>query len=308
MRSTWYAVIRSTYYAVILSEAKEPPPRICICFSFCHSRRNLLPHPPLRCGIQRIIVKAIPALLLATLALTSCKQTPPPAPAPSNTLPTAQPVDPATAGSITGVVHLSGKPPAPLTIDMSADPACAFSATPNRTEQIVAGHGGLANVYLYIAAGIPDSTAPAGTPPVVLDQKGCRYVPHVVALQQGGSVEFRNSDPTMHNIHTLPTQPGNAGVDISETPMGQPHTETFHTAEAMLPVRCNNHPWMQAFLNVAPNPYFAVTGPDGSFTLPNLPPGSYTIAAVHEKLGRQELHVTVPPHGTAQASFTFPAP
>jgi plastocyanin len=190
---------------------------------------------------------------------------------------------------------------------MSADPACAFAATPNLTEQYLVDHGHLANVFVYIKTGAPDSTAPATTPPVVLDQKGCRYIPHVLALQQGGTVEFRNSDPTMHNVHTTPDQPGNASLDLSEMPMGKPQTEVFHTPETKLTVRCNNHPWMQAFLNIAPNPYFAVTGADGSFNLPNLPPGTYTLAAIHEKLGEQDIQINVTPKATAKASFTFSA-
>lgn len=222
--------------------------------------------------------------------------------------PPAQPVDPATAGTITGEVHFSGKAPARMPIDMSMDPACAMSATPNETEQyVVSKSGGLANVYIYIKAGAPASSAPTGAQPVVLDQKGCRYIPHVIAVQQGGSVLVKNSDPTMHNVHTIPTESGNASVDLSETPMGAPQTETFHQPETMLPVRCNNHPWMEAFINVAPNAYYAVTDADGRFTLPAVPPGTYTLAAVHEKLGEQDLQITVAPKATAKASFTFSA-
>jgi plastocyanin len=137
----------------------------------------------------------------------------------------------------------------------------------------------------------------------VLDQKGCRYTPHVIALQQGGSVEFRNSDPTMHNIHTTPAS-GNP-IDVSQSPMGAPQTRQFNQPETMLPVRCNNHPWMNAFINVASTPYFAVSGADGSFTITGLPPGNYTLAAVHEKLGEQDLQISITPKGTAKADFTF---
>lgn len=248
--------------------------------------------------------------LLATLAFAGCKHTAAPSQSESaqgsSSLPGPTPaVDPATAGTITGVVHFDGKAPARIAIDMSADPACALSASPNLTEQFVVDHGKLANVYVYIKTGTPPSSARPDTPPVVLDQKGCRYIPHVIAVQQGGTVQFRNSDPSTHNIHTIPTQPGNQSLDISESPGSAPRIEHFDATELMIPVRCNNHPWMNAFINVAPNPYFAVTNSDGSFGIHGVPPGHYTLAAVHEKLGELDIPVTVTAKSTTTARFTF---
>jgi plastocyanin len=223
----------------------------------------------------------------------------------NTTQPAAAPVDTSSFGTVTGLVNFTGKPPARVAIDMSMDPACGLSAAANMSEPYIVTGGKLANVYVYIKSGAPASKAPAGTAPVVLDQQGCKYVPHVIALQQGGTVEFRNSDPTMHNIHTTPAD-GSTPTDISEGPGGTPKSQVFNAPETMLPVRCNNHPWMNAFLNVAPNPYFAVTGADGKFTL-RLPPGTYTVAAVHEKLGEQDITLTVPARGTAKANFTYAA-
>jgi plastocyanin len=251
-------------------------------------------------------LSTIAAVLLATaFTISGCKSATPanPGAATTNAAPAAPNPD---AGTATGTIHFTGKAPTRTPIDMSMDPACAMSAAENDAEQFVVADGKLANVYVYIKSGAPLSQAPANTPPVVLDQKGCRYTPHVIALQEGGSVEFRNSDPTMHNIHTAPTAAnGNPSIDVSQSPMGAPQTRKFTRPETMLPVRCNNHPWMNAFINVANTPYFAVSAADGTFTITGLPPGNYTLAAVHEKLGEQDLQISITPKGTAKADFTF---
>jgi plastocyanin len=216
--------------------------------------------------------------------------------------------DPAMLGSISGTIVFKGKAPQRVKIDMSQDPACAMTAGENDSEQYVVGKkGALANVYVYVKSGLlPNVSFPAKTTPVVMDQKGCRYVPHVIAVQVGEPVEFHNSDTTMHNVHTLPNMAGNAGADISQGPMGAPQSETFQQPEEMLPVRCNNHPWMNAFVNVSATPFFAVTGADGKFEIKGLPPGVYTIVAVHEKLGEQIQQVTVISQTASPANFTYP--
>jgi plastocyanin len=177
----------------------------------------------------------------------------------------------------------------------------------NYSEQYVVKGGGLANVYVYVKSGPPAAmSAPAvSAAPVVLDQVGCKYVPHVVAVMRGGVVEFRTSDGTMHNIHTLPTVAGNAPVDVSEGPRGAPETKRFDAPEIMLPVRCNNHPWMNAFINVAATPFFAVSDADGRFEIKGLPAGTYTLGAVHEKLGEQTMTVTVAAQEMGKTDFTY---
>jgi plastocyanin len=257
-----------------------------------------------------VTLRSASVLLLTALTLTGCNKLPHTTTTYTETViqsHPAPPIDPTTAGSISGIIHFDGTAPTRIPIDMAADPACNQANLPNLTEQFLVNDHHLANVYVYIKSGAPTYTAAANTPPVTLDQKGCRYNPHVIAVQQGGTVQFLNSDATIHNIHTMPMQPGNASVDISEPANSHPRTETLNTPELMLPVRCNNHPWMSAFINVAPNPWFAVTGPDGAFNLPNLPPGTYTLAAVHEKLGEQDIQITVAPKSVAKASFTFAA-
>jgi len=207
-------------------------------------------------------------------------------------------------GAIIGVVSFKGQPPARVPIDMSMDPACSLTAGQTLSEQYIINAGKIANVFVYIKSGAPIYSAPTDARPVVLDQKGCRYSPHVIAVQMGSSVEFHNSDPTMHNIHTISIA-GNPAVDVSQGPGGPPQTRQFTTPELMMPIRCNNHPWMEALLNVAPNPWFAVTREDGTFSITGLPPGTYTLAAVHEKLGEQDMQITVTEKSKSRADFTF---
>lgn len=267
--------------------------------------------------MQRIATPTIAAATLtAALFLFGCKPHPADqAPAGDRAAPAASteqsharlvPVTGPT-GSIEGTVTLTGKAPAKVEIDVSMDPACGLGHGPLYTEQYAVDHGMLGNVFVYVKSGPPAAmqAAPTSTAPSVLDQVGCRYVPHVLGVQRGGSVEFRNSDPAMHNVHTMPTNPGNSAIDITMGPRGAAQTRQMDEPENMIPVRCNNHPWMNAFLNVAPTPFFAVTGPDGKFDLKGLPPGQYVLAAVQEKLGEKTVDVTVTADNAAKRNFTY---
>ena len=227
------------------------------------------------------------------------------------TPPVGVPVDSSTAGTVAGTVTLQGKPPARLQIDMSQDPVCSMTGGQNLAEQYVVHEGKLANVYMYVKSG-PAAAMNAAPPPgsraaapVVLDQKGCRYTPHVIAVMRGGAVEFRNSDPTMHNIHTMPAVDGNAAMDVSQGPLGKADVHRFAAPEVMLPVRCNNHPWMNAFINVAPTPFFAVTDEAGHFAIDGLPAGQYTLGFVHERMGEKDVEIDVKAKETAKTDLSF---
>ena len=218
-------------------------------------------------------------------------------------------VDWANAGTITGVVRYTKTPPKLVQIDMNQDPACTLGPALYTEQYVVAKDGGFANVFVYVKDGLGNKVYAAPAQPVDIDQKGCRYIPHVVGVMAGQQVRFTNSDPTMHNIHMLPTVGGNQAVDISQPPSGGPSTpqdeRTFAKPELMIPVRCNNHPWMQAFINVAANPFYAVSDASGHYAIKGLPPGTYTVVADQEALGQQTATVTVGAKASVEQDFSY---
>jgi len=216
----------------------------------------------------------------------------------------AGPTDAAAAGSLKGTAKFEGAAPKPARIDMSSDPSCAQAhPTPATTEDIVIGaNGGLANVIVYVSDGLGNLTFEPPQHPAVIEQKGCQYKPHVLALQANQKLDVVNSDVTTHNIHPMP----NNNREWNKTqPHGMPIEETFARAEIAIPVKCNVHPWMRGYIAVFKHPYFAVTGKDGGFDLKNLPPGTYTITAWQEKLGTQSQKITVGAGETRTLEFVF---
>jgi plastocyanin len=251
--------------------------------------------------VKRIATLALCALLLIA---AGCKK--------SSTGTSTQPqknyttIDWANSGTITGTIHFTGKAPKRIPIDMGQDPVCSL-ASANLTEQYVVDNGGLENVFVYIKSGLGDKAYAPPSKPVVMDQKGCRYDPHVIGVMPGQPIEFTNSDNTMHNVHMIPTLSTNQAVDVSEAPNGPGENRTLSTPELMIPVRCNNHPWMEAFVNVVANPFYAVSEDGGHFTIKGVPPGTYTVVTDHEKLGEKTTTVTVAPHQTATVNVTYAA-
>ena len=214
-------------------------------------------------------------------------------------------IDAATTGSISGTVDFTGAAPAPVKIDMGFDPACAMSPRgENFASPIAAKDGKLANVFVYVkkAPVLADWAIPKEH--VIVDQVGCRYEPHVIGAMVGQTVEFRNSDNTEHNIHAA--SQSNREWNESQSPKGAPILKQFDKPEVMLPVKCNQHPWMKMYVNVAENPLFAVTDANGHFEIKGLPPGEYTLAAAHEKLGEQTTTIKVSPNEQKSGTdFTF---
>ena len=211
---------------------------------------------------------------------------------------------PDAPSSIKGVVRFEGTPPKGTRIDMSQDPLCAKAhSTPVTTEDFVVGSdGGLANVVVYVSAGLPAQNSQPPAQPAVLEQKGCQYKPHVLALQAGQKLDVVNSDETTHNIHPIPNN--NREWNMTQ-PHGMPLEQTFAREEIAIPVKCNVHPRMKGYIAVSKHPYFAVTDKSGNFEIKDLPPGTYTITAWQEKMPPQMQKVTVGAGEAKTLDFTF---
>ena len=180
-------------------------------------------------------------------------------PAPATPAPTVSPVDAATAGNVAGRITFEGTPPKPGVVRMDSDPNCVQPGAASTDETVLVGDAGaLQNVFVYVKDGLGNLRFPVPSAAVVLDQKGCHYVPHVLGVQVGQSVEIVNSDPTLHNVHALAkaNQEFNQGQPLP----GMKFTRQFSTREVMVPFKCDVHPWMHAWVGVLDHPYFAVTG------------------------------------------------
>ena len=244
-------------------------------------------------------------VLCALLALAACskkEETPASSAEQPAAAPAATPIDPATVATVNGTVKFDGMAPKASKIDMSQDPGCKGM---NQAETVVVDNGNLANVFVYVKDGLGNRTFDVPKDAVQLDQKGCQYHPHVLGVMTGQTIDIKNDDPTTHNIH--PTPKDNREWNESQPPSSADLQKTFAREEIMLPVKCNQHPWMKMYVNVVKNPFFAVTDKSGKYEIKGLPPGDYTIAFVHEKLGEQDQKVTVAPKETKTVDQSFKA-
>lgn len=216
----------------------------------------------------------------------------------------ASPVDSATAATISGKVLFTGTAPEPEPISMEAESICQEQYPDGAfTETVLANDNGtLKNVFVYVKEGLGDLKFPVPQEPVILDQKGCRYIPHVFGVQVDQELIIRNSDGILHNIHPMPAtnRPFNLGQ-----PKAMDSSKKFSQVEMFIPIECDVHDWMIGYVSVLDHPYFATTGDDGSFELPNLPPGDYVIEAWHEQYGAQTMNVTVGESESTTIEFTF---
>jgi plastocyanin len=237
------------------------------------------------------------------LASATCGGGAPP-PAQQTPPPNAKRVDESKTGSVAGRVAYDGPAVESPSAKLDSDPACAAQHPDGlKLETVQVTNGGLKDAFVYVKSGLGDYYFETPPEAVVLDQKGCRYTPHVFGVRVGQPVEIRNSDQTMHNVHAMGSV--NQEFNFAQPFQGIKNTRTFTAPEVMVPFKCNVHNWMSAYGGVLNHPYFAVTGENGEFALKNLPAGTYTIEAWHEKLGTRTETVTLGEKESKSVAFTF---
>jgi len=209
--------------------------------------------------------------------------------------------------TLVGTISFIGSPPGPMRIDMSADPACE-SVNPKRTtDWVIVTNQKLANAFVYVRGeSLNAYLFDPSLAEVTLEHKGCRYVPHVLAMQTQQTLKIINSDPTTHNTHFGPKN--NPEWNQSQPPGAVAIEHRFTSPELFIPVKDNQHPWEKAYVSVFSHPFFAISSTDGSYKISGLPPGQYTIVAWHERLGEQTVDVFLAGSERKNIDFTFRAP
>ncbi len=212
--------------------------------------------------------------------------------------------DSGAGGTVSGLVKIDGQLPQSARINMNADPSCAqtHSGSVSAEDYVAGTKGTLGNVLVFIADGLGDRSFDVPSSPVVVEQKGCVYLPHVLGVRANQKLQVTNNDSTTHNIHPIPVN--NREWNKAE-PAGSTVEETFAREEVAIPVKCNIHPWMRSYISVFKHPFFAISGMDGHFDLRNLPPGEYTVEAWHEKLGTLKQKVVIAPGEAKSIEFVF---
>jgi plastocyanin len=213
------------------------------------------------------------------------------------------------SATVSGTVKWEGKAPKRRAIDMAAEKYCVNCYTdgeaPRSESAVVGANGEFANVFVYIKAdGLKGWKVPKGSATRTIDQLHCRYIPHVIGVQTGDKLNVKNSDPIMHNIHANPKDGGSDWFNQGQPNKGDVFDTTVDQA-GFFKMKCDVHGWMSAFICVVNHPFFAVTGEDGKFSISNLPAGSYTLIAWHEKYGQKETSITVGDGESKTASFSF---
>jgi hypothetical protein len=213
-----------------------------------------------------------------------------------------------SAADITGKIKLDGKPPEEK--ELPLDPGCGAlhaEGKPKTRLYVVAADGGLADTYVYLRDGVSGKAFPVPAEPLLVDQRGCEYVPYVAGAMTGQKIMVRNSDPFLHNVHPMPAVAGNPEKNQAQMPKSKDLEFVFPNPEPMLKFKCDVHPWMFAYVSITPHPYYTISGKDGTFTIKNVPDGDYTVEAYHRKAGKAEKKVSVK-GANATADFTLKVP
>ncbi len=250
---------------------------------------------------MRTILCALLPLLLTTAFLSGCGgEDAPEFPEQTPRLP-----DLANAGTASGTIRFEGTPPKRFELGMSSDAWCnGKSSAPALSEEVVVSEGALRDVLVYVEKGLEGFVWPWVQEPAVMANRNCRYEPHVLAVRARQPLRFLSADGTAHNVNTSASAQGS---NFTLQTAGHEKVLQFKEPELSIAARCNLHPWMLGWIHVLPHPFFVVTAEDGRFTLPPLPPGRYTLAALHPILGTQRQEMEVAAKGAATLDFTFKA-
>ena len=208
--------------------------------------------------------------------------------------------------AITGTINVSGAVPKPYLIDMAADPVCVEANLRPQLDDLIVRENNLQNAFVYVKSeslaryrfAMPDSD-------VVLVQRNCQFSPHVLGIRTGQTLQIVNADRTTHNVH--PTPKYNREWNQTHPPAVPPMVKSFDHAEVLIPFKDNQHPWEKAYVAVMDHPFFAVSDEFGRFEIRGVPPGTYTLVVWHERLGEQEIEITVAPNEIRNAEFTYDA-
>jgi plastocyanin len=226
-------------------------------------------------------------LLIVALLCASCRACTdrPPPPVRSSGVPGRT-----GSGSVRGTVRFRGTPPPPP-LRISRGAAGCGEPSPRPSATISSADGAVAEAFVWVKQGIPDGDYPIPRDSVLVDQRGCEFVPRVAGVRAGQAVVFRNGDQTLHNVHAVGS--GSNRFNFGMPLTGMEVTRQLTEPQVMVTIGCDVHPWMRAYVGVVRHPFFAVTGADGTFSLAGLPAGTYVVEAWHEVAGHVEQTVTI---------------